>query len=380
MLNLEQQIYNQLEKAKNILIAFSNQKGGDALSSALALSLILKKKGKAVDVVAPDDRSLREVFAFLPESEDIGSGLSNLRRFVVSVDISQAKVSQIRYSVENNQLNFIISPSEGWFKPEDVSAKAGEFKYDLIIIIGSADLESLGPIYDQNVEFFYKTNIINIDNHSGNEEFGQINFIDLNAASVSEIIFYLIKNYDEKLIDEDAATCLLAGIIQATRNFKTANLTPRTLLGTSELISFGARREEIVNHLYRSRDLSTLKLWGRILNNLKSEAGGSLIWSQLSHNDFADSQAAESGVEEIIDELVANVPGAKLIAILSEVSASKTNLILYSFRGVNALEMVKEYKPQGNIRLARVELDKDLGTANTEIIPELKAKLDKLKL
>ncbi len=380
MLNLEQQIYNQLEKAKNILIAFSGQKGGDALSSALALCLALKKRGKAVDVVAPADRSLREGFSFLPEAENIGSGLSNLRRFVVSVDISQAKVSQIRYSVENNQLNFIISPSEGWFKPEDVSAKAGEFKYDLIIILGSADLESLGPIYDENVEFFYKTNVINIDNQSGNEEFGQINFIDLNAASVSEIIFYLIKNYDEKLIDEDAATCLLAGIIQATRNFKTANLTPRTLLGTSELISFGARREEIVNHLYRSRDLSTLKLWGKVLNNLKSEAGGALIWSQLSRNDFADSQAAESGVEEIIDELVANVPGAKLIAILSEVSASKTRLTLYSFRGVNALEMIKEYKPQGNIRLARAELNKDLGTANTELIPELKAKLDKLKL
>ena len=212
MLSLEQQIFNQIEKSSNILIIFSSHQGEDALSSALALFLFLKKANYKVDIVGEKTKKIGS-FSFLPEYSAISENLYNLRRFIVSVDISQAKVSQIKYSVDNNKLNFIISPLDGWFKPKDVSSRADQFKYDLIITIGVSELESLGEIYDKNIEFFYKTTIVNIDNQANNESFGQINFIDLNAASRAEIIFYLLKNKKEELIDEDIATCLLSGII-----------------------------------------------------------------------------------------------------------------------------------------------------------------------
>ncbi|MDP2766655.1 MAG: hypothetical protein Q8O41_04270, partial [Candidatus Methanoperedens sp.] len=64
------------------------------------------------------------------------------------------------------------------FTEDDISSRSSGFKYDLIIALDTADLESLGQIYDNDTEFFYKTPIINIDHHSENEEFGQINFIE----------------------------------------------------------------------------------------------------------------------------------------------------------------------------------------------------------
>jgi len=296
----------------------------------------------------------------------------------VSVDISKAKVNQIKYLVDNNVLNFIISPSEGWFKPEDVSARAGEFKYDLIITIGTSDLESLGKLYDQNVEFFYKTNIINIDHKPSNEEFGQINFIDLNAVAVSEILFYVLKNYKPELMSEEIATCLLAGIIQKTKNFKTSNLTPRALLTTSQLIAIGANREDIVTHLYRSRDLSTLKLWGRVLNNLNSERGEELIWSKLHLQDFKETNSTIESLNDIIDELIMNVPSAKLVAIICEENLASTKIIIYSLKNLNVLEMFKDYFPQGTIKIASIIITKDIDTVTADIIPEIKNKLEKL--
>jgi len=378
MLALEQQIFKQLEKSKNILIVFPTTWDGDAIASALALFLFLKKANFSVEITGVQDKELKNPFSFLPAYSNIQKNLDNLRRFIVSLDISEAKVSQIKYTIENNSLNFIISPSQGWFKPEQVSSRASDFKYDLIITLGATDLESLGKLYDQNVEFFYKTTIINIDHQSANEEFGQINFIDLNAVSVSEILYYLFKNYQADLIDEDIATCLLAGIIHKTKNFKTTNLTPRTLLTTSQLITVGARREEIVDHLYRSRNLEVLKLWGRVLNNLKAERNGQLIWSKLTKKDFQETKATEDGLTDIVDELIANVPSARLIAILCEEDITRTKLIIYSLKNLNALNILKDYNPRGTIKLAQATINQDVDTATVEVIAKLQIMLDKL--
>jgi len=380
MLALEQQIFKQIEKSKSILIVFPTDWDGDAVASSLALFLFLKKAKQEVEIAAWQEQKTNNPLSFLPAFNQIQNNLNNLRRFIVSLDISQAKVNQIKYLVDNNQLNFIISPASGWFKPEDVSARASDFKYDLIITFGASDLETLGKIYDQNVEFFYKTTIINIDQQSANEEYGQINFVDLNAVAISESLFYLLKNYKPEFLTEDIATCLLTGIISKTKNFKTANLTPRTLLTTSQLINLGARREEIVSHLYRSRDISILKLWGRVLNNLKEELNGRLIWSKLNTADFAETKATENSLTDIVDELIANVPRAQLIIIFCEETAAKTKLIIYSLKNINILEFAKELNPRGTIKIANCEINQDLDTATIEIIANLKTKLDKLPL
>ncbi|MFA7088095.1 MAG: hypothetical protein WC146_02015 [Patescibacteria group bacterium] len=376
MLDLEKQIFHQLEKSKNIIIIFPSHKDSDAEASALALFLFLKNLGKSVEIIGHGHSQN----SFLPSHGQITKDLTNLRRFIVSLDISQAKINQIKYTVDKDRLDFIISPATGWFKPEDVTARAGEFKYDLIIIIGSEDLENLGKIYDNNVEFFYKTPIINIDCSPSNEDFGQINFIDLNAVAISELLFYLLKNYKPELINEDVATCLLAGIIQKTKNFKTSNLTPRTLLTTSELITLGARREDIVNNLYRSRSLLSLKLWGKILTGLNSEKNGEFLWTKLAAQDLKETGTTENDLSEIIDELIINVPNVKIAAIFFEAGPKKTKLFIYSLKNIDVLNLTKEHQPQGTIRFATISISEELNNSVKTLVPELKDKLDKLNL
>ena len=385
MLNLEKQVFHHLEKASNILIVFAiNPNGaagsGDALASSLALYAFLKKIGKTVDITTQKKGENLNNLSFLPSFSEIKSSLDNLRRFIVSVNISQAKIHNIRYTIDKDQLNFIISPKNGWFKPEDVSAKAGEFRYDLIVVIGAVDLESLGEIYDNNIEFFYKTTIINIDHQTANEEFGQINYIDVNAVATAEVVFFLLKNFHPESLDEKIATCLLAGIIQQTKNFKTANLTPRTLLTTSELLDRGADREKIVDHLYRSRDINSLKLWGRILNNLKTENSNALLWSALSATDFQETASSPDKLADLIDELIANVPDAKLVAIIYEIGPNKAGLSLFSLKNLNALELLQDFSPTGSRKNASAMLNEDYRSAAKKIVARLKSALDKISL
>ena len=226
MLTQEQQIFEQIKKADNILVTFKSAWSGDAVASSLALFLFLKKLGKNVEIAA-EKLDSDKLYSFLPGYSEIKYELANLRKFIISLDITSTKVSQIKYQREENKLNFIISPKNGWFTEDDITTDTSGFKYGLIIAVGTPDLESLGRIYDNDTEFFYQTPLINLDHNSTNEGFGQINFIELTAVATAEIIFSLLDSYSRDLIDEDIATCLLAGMIAETKSFKTNNVTPR---------------------------------------------------------------------------------------------------------------------------------------------------------
>ena len=389
MLTQEQQIFEQIKKASNILITFKKTWTGDAVASALALFLFLRKLEKNVEVVAEKFGPSR-LYSFLPGYTEIKFALENLRKFIISLDISNTKVSQIKYQKEDNKLNFIISPKDGWFTEEDIDSGTGGFKYDLIIVVDTPDLESLGRIYDNDTEFFYQTPIINVDHGSTNESFGQINFIELTAVSTSEIVFSLLESYGRDLIDENIATCLLAGMISETKSFKTNNVTPQALLTASQLMSMGGRREEIVNHLYRSKSLNILKLWGRVLAKLLSSLDNKLVWSTLSAADFSNTNSSEKDLTDVIDELIISVPQAKVIAIIYEsesladenspVPIKTANLLLYTIKNIDALSLVKEFNPGGTKSLAKAVINAPIAEAEKSIIASIENKLNKLPL
>jgi len=389
MLTQEQQIFEQIKKASNILITFKKTWSGDAVASALAMYLLLKKMDKQVEVVA-EKFSLDKLYSFLPGYTEIKNSLLNLRKFIISLDIANTKVSQIKYKQEESKLNFIISPKDGFFTESDITSGASGFKYDLIIVLGTPDLESLGRIYDNDTEFFYQTPIINIDHNSTNEEFGQINFIELTAVSTSEIVFSLFESFGRDLIDENIATCLLTGLIAETKSFKTNNVTPRALMAASALMSLGARREEIVNNLYRSKSLNVLKLWGRVLARLSSALDNKLVWSTLSAADFLKTSSTERDLTDVIDELIISIPQAKVIAIIYENQVEKTpppaqpssqvNLLLYTIKNIDSLSLAKEFNPSGTKSLSRAVINLPIAEAEKSIITALEEKLNKLPL
>lgn len=386
MLNQEQQIFEQVKKAQSILITFNKVWNGDTISSALALFLFLQKIGKSVEVAA-EKFDNGKLYSFLPAYNKIQNNLDNLRKFIISLDITNAKVDKIKYKIEDNVLDFIISPKDGFFTHDDIKTRSGSFKYDLIITLDTPDLESLGTIYDNDTEFFYQVPIINIDHHSNNEEYGQINHIELTTIATAEILFNLFTAYAADKIDEDIATCLLSGIISKTRSFKTQNITPQALSISSQLISMGARREEIVNKLYRSRSMNVLKIWGRVLARLSGELEDSLVWSTLSKIDFDKTGTTEKDLNEVIDELIINIPQAKIVVMFFETehldkktgNRQKTNkAIIYSIKNINSLNLVKKWNPEGTKGFACISGPGNIAEFEKEVIEHIKENLKKL--
>ena len=104
MLNQQQQINEQIKKAENILITFNKIWNGDAIASALAMYLFLKKIGKKVAVAAERFEPGKN-YAFLPAFGDIRHDIDSLSQFVITLDLANAKVDKVKYQTEDAALS-----------------------------------------------------------------------------------------------------------------------------------------------------------------------------------------------------------------------------------------------------------------------------------
>lgn len=331
--SLIKQVIHHIQRSHRILIIPSAPIDGDSLGSAIAFYLMLKKLEKQVTAVCTEP--IPPSYNFLPISKTFENEFLASQDFIVTLDCSEAEVDTIRYNVEQDKVNIIITPKKGQFSKQNVSFHHGPSKYDLIITVDTGDIEQLGSIYENHVEMFYNIPVINIDHHASNSEFGKINLVDITASATTEIIYELFKEMDpnRKFMDEDIATALLAGIITDTGSFQNPNTTPRALEIASELVTLGARQQEIIKYIYKTKDLTMLKLWGKILGRIKYDDKLKIVWSYVSQQDLKETRSTLDQASGILDNLMTNTPEAEIIILLKEKSPG---LISGSIRTIHA--------------------------------------------
>ena len=374
-LNQTQQIFAAINKANQILITFKQAHNQDAIASTLALANILLKQNKKVDLIC-SDFIMPNNLKFLKNNEQIQPTLSALKRLVISLDTTNNKVANFSYDTKDNNLNIYITPAIGAIDPKNIKIKSSNYKYDLIICLDTDDLNSLGTIFQANTEFFYNVPIINIDHSPANENYGQINLVDINATSTAEILLRLITDYDKNLIDVQTATALLTGMISKTKSFKTQQVTPKTLHLASELISYGADRELIIKNLYYTKSIETLKLWGKVLARLNHEEQYNLVWSYISIKDLDQLPSNSAVYEELIEELIINAPQAQIILLFFQTAIDKIDGLIHTTKNHDSLYLSKDFNPTGTKNLARFSLNhSDLSTAGTHVINKIKEKI-----
>lgn len=211
----------------------------DAIASGTALYLALTKLGKNVSLVC----------AQVPESDIAGvdkiqttiqTGGKNL---VISFPYVEGAIDKVDYGFNNDKTKFnvIVIPRDENQKlqPKDVEFSYSGGKVEFIITVDSPNLNSLGDIYTKNQSTFDGKNIINIDRHLINNNYGTINLVVKTAASTAELILKVLRALKVQL-DRDIATNLYAGIVAATNNFSSYSVNADTFETVADLLRAGA--------------------------------------------------------------------------------------------------------------------------------------------
>ncbi|MDD3861519.1 MAG: bifunctional oligoribonuclease/PAP phosphatase NrnA [Candidatus Gracilibacteria bacterium] len=372
----QKQIIDLIKRSNKILVLPSSPPDGDSLGSAVALYMVLRKLGKEVTVICSD--TIPEVLQFLPNMKVIGNKTLATTDFIITLDLKNAKIEKINHSIENDKVNIVITPKEGRISEDDISFNKGALEYDLIITVDCAEVKQLRGFYEENVELFHQVPVVNIDHHISNTHFGRINNVDIMASSTTELLVPLFEELEKEekmeLIDEDIATLLLTGIITDTGSFQNANTTPKAFDVAAELVSYGARQQEIIQHIYKTKQLSQLKLWGRVLSKIQVDETYRIVWSAVSQQDFKDTNSSEEETGDIIDELMTNAPGAEVIILMKE---KKEGTISVSVRtttpSVDAAKIAEGFGGGGHTQAAGFRMnDIALRDAEYEVISAVK--------
>jgi len=277
-------IYRQIQNANNILVVSHYDPDGDALGSALAISLFLDKFQKNHTVF--NKTVPAKYFDYLPRIEQIitprpGSG--------------QAEIP----------LNLEL--------------------FDLIIALDCGDIDRTGIVELLNAHDHYQ--LVNIDHHISNNNYGHHNLVMPQSSSTSEIIYNFLQ-YHSQEIDKDIATCLLTGIITDTMNFTNSGTTNDSLKIASELLKKGARITQVTDAIIRNKKINALKLWGQIFDRLQLNERYGIGYTVIRQQDFSDFDIEEDSLDGMANFLN-SLNNVKAILILQE---KDNNVIKGSFR------------------------------------------------
>ncbi len=310
---------NAINQHQRLLVIPHANVDPDGISSALVCYQMFKALGKDVTVICPDTPP--ESLKFLPGFEKLTQEIAESQNFIVTVNLDEGvEVDKLRYTVEDKKVNIIVVPKKGKIRGSQISFGEGAQHYDLIVCVDTADLALFGNVYTDHVELFSSTPILNIDHHISNTQYGQVQLIDPTAASATEVLYswFLTQPEWKEKITPDMATLLLTGLITDTRSFQNPNTTPRSLEVAAELLERGARQQEIIQHIYKTKPLSTLKIWGRALNRIQMDTGAGIVWSAISKEDLQEMDASAKETHGILDELISTIPDADVHVLFTE--------------------------------------------------------------
>jgi|WetSurMetagenome_2_1015567.scaffolds.fasta_scaffold149293_1 bifunctional oligoribonuclease and PAP phosphatase NrnA len=253
-----------IDKAEKVLVIAHKKPDGDTLGAVCGMHLALKAMGKKVQMACVDDVSDR--FLFLPE----------VNRFIKEFDFRD---------------------------------------FDLLVVMdaGASYMTRYHEIYPDI--FKGAVPVINMDHHASNDNFGTCNIVDAASASATVVLFKFFE-FCGIPITSQIATSLLCGIYNDTGSLMHSNTNLEVFQIAERLVELGARVNLVAKNLFRNTTVSTLKIWGRALENVRINEEGVTV-SVVTWRDFEECGANGDEISGVVD-LLNSVPGAKYVCLLNE--------------------------------------------------------------
>lgn len=248
------QVRDILVGAENILITLVKEPSIDDLAAGLAAYLALEKAGKkvaiATDGVIKVGHShlfgVNQIQSEVPPPS--GGNLTVVLGGVVDPDTQKpTTLQELKWHPEASDLHLVFYPVPGQrFEPTHITPGYEGAKYEVILVIGATTLDDLGAVYKGKPELYHQAHILNIDNKLTNTKFGLSNVIDVNAASLSEIMEEVLSSLGFPA-SGDAASNILIGIFTATNNLTDPKTSADTFASVAETLRNGGKRPQVAD-------------------------------------------------------------------------------------------------------------------------------------
>ena len=141
--------------------------------------------------------------------------------------------------------------------------------------------------------------IINIDHHQSNTNYGTVNVVVADYASSSQVAYVLFREL--YTIDTNTATCFYAALLSDTRYFTTKSVNKEVFNVASELIEAGARPDRVAYNFTQRRSLASLRILEKALASLSLYEEARVATLMVTKEDMEATGAKVADMEGIVD-------------------------------------------------------------------------------
>ncbi len=289
---------------------------GDTISSTLAMAHVLKALGKSFTMVNQD--SIPSRFDFLPMAKDIHSS-DELKR-----------------------------------------------SFSKVITLDAADKKRIG-----NIEHLLLKNaeILNIDHHPTNDNFGKINIVVPTAAATAEVMYDLIQEMAME-VNKELATCIYTGLLTDTGGFRYSNTSSKVMRIAADLLTYDISPGEIAEISLETISRNHLTILKRAFDHVELVENDRIAWTVLYHSDLNDLSTTSDDTEGIVNYM-RNIEGVEVGIFFKEVQSEEFKVSLRSKKVVDVGAIAKGFGGGGHARAAGFTYYGKLEILKEQIISKL---------
>lgn len=243
---------------------------------------------------------------------------------------------------------------------------------DVLIFIDCAEAERAHSTI--NKELFNGKQVINIDHHVSNSNFGTINWVDPKAAATGEMVYSLLKKMGV-VISQNIAINLYTAIITDTGRFSYSNTTPNSFRVAAQLVRTGIDLATINNILFERKTFPQIKLLHKALSNLQLLHNNTLAVIVLSQKDFWETGADESLSEGLVN-YARNIEQVEAAVLLKEIRDNEVKVSFRSNSWLDVNQVASKFNGGGHVRASGCTIYLPLTEAVKEVITALEEALD----
>ncbi len=250
---IKQQIVEKITGSTNVLVTVSNDPSVDALSAAIALTVMLNKLAKHTTAIFSG--AMPPAITFLDPAKTFESSIDGLRDFIIALD--KEKADHLRYKVEGDSVKIFITPYKTTLSDADLEFSQGDYNVELVLALGVENQAHLDSALEAHGSILHDATVITISNQDGTSSLGSIDWRDNTASSLSEMLVGLseLLQAETPLIDGEVSTALLTGIVAETDRFSNPKTSAKVMTIAAQLMAAGADQQLIASKLQESHEI-----------------------------------------------------------------------------------------------------------------------------
>lgn len=223
-------------------------------------------------------------------------------------------------------------------------AELGGWLPDLVVFLDCGAPDRVGPdggalAAGERLPSWEKVQILNIDHHYGNPDFGDVNLVEPQAGATAELVGHVAEHMGLAL-SGPLGEAVYLGLSSDSGNFTYSSATPSVMAMAARIVKNGLKVEEFTEKSENNWSIGRMQLWGELMQKLGQEAGGKIVYTIITNAILKKHKCKASDLEGFVSFL-RRLKDAQVSLLVREKNTVGSKISLRSMGGKSSVDVQK---------------------------------------